>query len=244
MLSTRIRTADGLCPAYVAHPAGDGPWPAVLLFMDGIGIRPAMFEIASRLSTYGYYVLLPDLYYRAGPYEPMNALTIFSDPEARRMLSEKFFAVATAANVMADLRAFLEFLAQQPQVRPGGIATTGYCMGGSLSLSAAGTYPEHILAAASFHGGRLATDAPDSPHLLATRMRARIYVGGATADPSFPDDMKAHLQEALSAAGVEHLIETYAARHGWVPSDTPVHDAPATERHWRSLQALLHASLG
>jgi carboxymethylenebutenolidase len=244
MLRTNIRTADGLCPAYAAHPEGVGPWPAVLMFMDGIGIRPAMFEIASRLSTYGYFVLLPDLYYRAGPYEPMNALTIFSDPEARRVLSEKFFAVATAANVMADMRAFLEFLAQQPQVRPGGIATTCYCMGGSLSLTAAGTFPGQVVAAASFHGGRLATDAPDSPHLLATRMRARIYVGGATADPSFPDDMKARLQEALSAAGVEHLIETYAARHGWVPSDTPVHDAAATERHWQRLQALLHASLG
>jgi carboxymethylenebutenolidase len=244
MQRTEIRTADGLCPAYTDHPQGAGPWPAVLMFMDGIGIRPAMFEIATRLAACGYYVLLPDLYYRAGAYEPMNARTVFSDPEARRVLGEKFFSVATPANIMADMRAFLEFLARQPQVRPGGIATTGYCMGGALSLTAAGTFPEHIVAAASYHGGRLATEAPDSPHRLAARMRARIYVAGATADASFPDDMKARLEEALRAAGVEHLIETYAARHGWVPSDTPVHDAAATERHWRSLEALLRARLG
>jgi len=244
MQRTEIRTADGLCPAYTDHPQGEGPWPAVLMFMDGIGIRPAMFQIATRLAACGYYVLLPDLYYRAGAYEPMNARTVFSDPEARRVLGEKFFSVATPANIMADMRAFLEFLARQPQVRPGGIATTGYCMGGALSLTAAGTFPEHIVAAASYHGGRLATEAPDSPHRLAARMRARIYVAGATADASFPDDMKARLEEALRAAGVEHLIETYAARHGWVPSDTPVHDAAATERHWQSLGALLRARLG
>jgi len=123
------------------------------------------------------------------------------------------------------------------------VGTTGYCMGGALSLTAAGTFPEHIVAAASYHGGRLATEAPDSPHRLAARMRARIYVAGATADASFPDDMKARLEEALRAAGVEHLIETYAARHGWVPSDTPVHDAAATERHYRSLFALFDATL-
>jgi carboxymethylenebutenolidase len=243
MLKTAIRTADGLCPAYTAHPQGSGPWPAVLIFMDGIGIRPAMLEIGAHLAGCGYFVLLPDLYYRAGPYEPMNARMVFSDPEARRLLSEKFFAVATPANIMGDMPAFLDFLGQQPQVRPGAIATTGYCMGGALSLTAAGTFPERIAAAASFHGGRLATDAADSPHRLAARMRARIYVAGATADASFPDDMKARLEQALGAAGVEHLIETYEARHGWVPSDTPVHDAAATERHWRSLLALLRARL-
>jgi carboxymethylenebutenolidase len=243
MLKSAIRTAAGLCPAYTDHPQGTGPWPAVLIFMDGIGIRPAMFEIATHLAACGYFVLLPDLYYRAGPYEPMNAHTVFSDPGARRLLSEKFFVIATPANIMADMPAFLDFLAQQPQVRPGPIATTGYCMGGALSLTAAGTFPERVAAAASFHGGRLATDAPDSPHRLAARMRARIYVAGATADASFPDDMKARLEQALGAAGVEHLIETYEAQHGWVPSDTPVHDAAATERHWRSLLALLRTSL-
>jgi len=107
-----------------------------------------------------------------------------------------------------------------------------------MSLSAANTYPERIAAAASFHGGRLASDTPDSPHLLAPRRKARVDVAGAIEDQHFPDAMKARLEEALTGAGVDHKIETYPARHGWVLSDTPVHDAQQTERHWTELIAL------
>lgn len=238
-----IKTRDGTCPAYVYQPPGTGPWPAVLVFMDGLAIRPAMLELGERLATLDYYVLLPDLFYRSGPYEPMDPHTVFSDPEKRKVLMEKFFAPATPANVMSDTRAFLDFLAAQPQVRPGGIGTTGYCMGGLMSLTAAGTYPDRIIAAASYHGGRLATDAPDSPHLLAAKMRARVYVAGAIEDPSFPDDMKERLEQALTQAGVDHRIETYPAKHGWVFRDTPVYDAAAAERHWLSLRELFAAKL-
>jgi len=156
---------------------------------------------------------------------------------------EKFFALATPANIMSDTRAFLEYLAAQPDVRPGGIGTTGYCMGGLMSLTAAGTYPQQIVAAASYHGGRLATDAPDSPHRLAPKIKARLYVAGAIEDQSFPEDMRERLEQALTEAGVEHRIETYPARHGWVFRDTPVYDAAANERHWRSLLALFDATL-
>jgi carboxymethylenebutenolidase len=238
-----IATKDGTCPSYVFRPEGAGPWPAVLVFMDGLGIRPAMLEVGQRLSTHGYFVLLPDLFYRSGPYEPMDPHTVFSDPEKRKVLMEKFFAHATAANIMSDTRAFLDTLAAQPDVRPGGIGTTGYCMGGMMSLSAAGTYPERIAATASFHAGRLATDAPDSPHLLAPKIKSRVYVAGASEDASFPDDMKARLEEALTKAGVDHRIETYPAKHGWVFRDTPVYDASASERHWKSLVALLDSKL-
>jgi carboxymethylenebutenolidase len=238
-----IKTRDGTCPSYVYQPAGSGPWPAVLVFMDGLAIRPAMLELGERLATLGYYVLLPDLFYRSGPYEPMDPFTIFSDPEKRKVLMEKFFALATPANIMSDTRAFLEYLAAQPQVLPGGIGTTGYCMGGLMSLTAAGTYPDQIVAAASYHGGRLATDAPDSPHLLASKMRARIYIGGAIEDQSFPDEMKQRLEQALTEAGIDHRIETYQAKHGWVFRDTPVYDAAAAERHWNSLGALFEAKL-
>ena len=238
-----IKTRDGICPSYVYQPAGKGPWPAVLVFMDGLAIRPAMLELGERLATLGYYVLLPDLFYRSGPYEPMDPHTVFSDPEKRKVLMEKFFAPATPAKIMSDTRAFLEFLATQPQVKPGGIGTTGYCMGGLMSLTAAGTYPDQIVAAASYHGGRLATDAPDSPHLLAAKMRARIYVAGAIEDQSFPDEMKERLEQALTKAGVIHRIETYQAKHGWVFRDTPVYDAAAAERHWQSLGDLFAATL-
>ncbi|HWZ90925.1 MAG TPA: dienelactone hydrolase family protein [Polyangiaceae bacterium] len=237
-----IQTKDGSCPSYVYRPTGTGPWPAVLVFMDGIGIRPAMLELGERLASHGYFVVLPDLYYRSGPYEPMDGHTVFSDPEQRKIVAAKF-ALATQANVMSDTRVFLDYLAAEPQVKPGRIGTTGYCMGGLMSLTAAGTYPDRIAAAASYHGARLATDAPESPHLLAPKMQARVYVAGAIEDASFPDEMKARLEQALTEAGVNHQIETYPAKHGWVFRDTPVYDAAAAERHWQSLLALFDETL-
>jgi carboxymethylenebutenolidase len=243
MNKLEIQTRDGTCPSYAFHPSGTGLRPAVLVFMDGIGIRPAMLEIGERLATHGYFVLVPDLFYRSGPYEPMDPKSIFSNPENRKVLMEKFFALATPANIMSDTGAFLEYFAAEPRVRPGGVGTTGYCMGGLMSLTAAGTYPDRIVATASYHGGRLATDAPESPHRLAPKIRSRVYVAGAMEDPSFPDDMKARLEEALTQAGVEHTIETYPAKHGWVLRDTPVYDAAAAERHWQTLLALFDATL-
>jgi carboxymethylenebutenolidase len=112
-----------------------------------------------------------------------------------------------------------------------------------MSLTAAGTYPDRIAATASYHGGRLATDAPDSPHLLAPRIKSRVYIAGAIEDASFPDDMKARLEDALTKAGVDHTIETYPAKHGWALRDTPVHDAAAAERHWQTMVALFDATL-
>jgi carboxymethylenebutenolidase len=215
----------------------------VIVFMDGIGIRPAMLEVGERLAKEGYFVLLPDLYYRAGPYEPMNAKTVFSDPEQLKVLREKYFPHVSQAKIMSDVPAFFDYLASEPDVKPGGIATTGYCMGGLMSVTAAGTYPDRIVAAAAYHPARLATDAPESPHLLAPKMKARIYVAGASEDQSFPDDMKARFENALTKAGVDHVVETYPARHGWVLRDTPVYDADAAERHWKTLLALLAAKL-
>jgi carboxymethylenebutenolidase len=225
------------------RPVAAGACPAVLIFMDGLGIRPAMLEIGERLATHSYFVLLPDLFYRSGPYEPMDPHAIFTDPAKRKILMEKFFALATQANIMSDTHAFLDYLAAQSDVKPGGIGTTGYCMGGLMSLTAAGTYPDRIVATASYHGGGLATDAPESPHLLAPRIKSRVYIAGAIEDQSFPDDMKERLEEALSKAGVDHKIETYQAKHGWVLRDTPVYDAIASERHWQTMLALFDAKL-
>lgn len=243
MSEIAISTRDGDCRSFVFRPRGDGPWPAVLVYMDGIGIRPAMLEIGERLAGHGYFVLLPDLFYRSGPYEPMNARTVFSDPGQRKVLMEKFFAHATAANVMSDTETFLAWLAEQPDVRPGPIGTTGYCLGGFMSLTAAGTFPDRIAATASYHGSRLATDAPESPHRLAPGIRSQVYVAGAIEDASFTDEMKERLERALTDAGVRHTIETYPAKHGFVPRDTPAYDPAAAERHWGTLFALLDATL-
>jgi carboxymethylenebutenolidase len=238
-----VETGDGRCRSYVYRPAGAGPWPAVLVFMDGIGIRPAMLEVGERLATHGYFVLLPDLYWRAGAYEPMDANAIWTDPAKREQLREKFMPAAAPDKIMSDVRPFLDFLAAQPDVKKGGVGVTGYCMGGFLALTAAGTYPDDVVAAASFHGARLATDQPGSPHLLAPKTKARVYVAGAIEDATFPDEQKARLEEALAKAGVEHTVETYPAHHGWVLRDTRSYDEACAERHWVALRALLDATL-
>lgn len=243
MNQIEIKTADGNARAYRFQPNGNGPWPGVLMYMDALGIRPAMFELAEKLASYGYVVLLPDLFWRSGPYPPMDPRTVLGDPELRKKTIGKLMAETTPARVMRDTRAFIDGLRAQPNVRPGRIGTTGYCMGGLMSLIAAGTYPDEISAAASYHGGGLATDDPASPHWLAPKMKARIYVAGAIEDPGFPDEMKARLETALRDAGVDHRIETYQAKHGWTPRDMPVHDAAATERHWQSLTELFSTTL-
>ncbi len=237
-----IETTDGVCPAHIFAPEDDRPHPGVVLFMDAGGVRPALVEMAERLASGGYVVLLPDLYYRSG-YSVANAATLFSDPVVRADWFARIRPTLAPAHVMRDMPAFLAVLDAHPRVRRGAIGTTGYCLGGGLSLSAAGTFPDRVAAAASYHGGGLATDAPDSPHLLAPRMKARVYVGGATGDSGFDDAQKERLHQALATAGVEHTIETYNAKHGWVPSDTAVHDAEEAERHWDTLFALLRGAL-
>jgi len=236
-MKIEIRTDDGVCPAHVLTPTGKGPWPGVLMFMDGIGMRPAIVAVGERLAAAGYYVLLPDLFYRAGAYEAPEPAKLFGDPETRKMWFEKMIGTATVANMMRDTRAFLAYLEANA---PGKVGTTGYCMGGRLSLCAAGTYPDRIAAAASFHGGNVANDTPDSPHLLADKMRARLYVAQADNDPV---DQTERLDAALTAAGVEHVVETYPAKHGWVPSDTPIHDPVQAERHWKELIGLFDRTL-
>jgi len=240
-----IATSDGSCPASLFRPdVSAGSWPGVLMYMDGIGMRPALFPIAQRIADAGYIVLLPDLFYRAGPYEPPEPKLLFSDPAVREAF-RKIVQMPAAASIMHDTGAFLDFLGAQADARPGRVGVTGYCMGGRFSLMAAGTFPDRIAASASFHPGGLATDAPESPHLLAPKMRdVKIYVAGADQDQNFPDDMKQRLEEALTAAAVDHRIETYAGmRHGWVPSDTPVHSPEGAERHFEALLALYASTL-
>lgn len=240
--STSIRTQDGECPSHVFRPDGDGPWPAVLVFMDGIGMRPAMLDIAARIAASNYYVLLPNLFYRVG-YNAEHGVRVFDDPAARADLMTRIMPSAAPPNVMRDTEAFLAHFDAQPAARHDGIGITGYCMGGRLALYAAGAFGDRISAMAAFHPGGLATDAPDSPHRKAKDIRAKVYVAGAIEDKGFDDAAKARLNQALADAGVDHTVETYPARHGWVPSDTPVHDPVQAERHWATLLALFGSTL-
>jgi carboxymethylenebutenolidase len=238
-----IRTRDGDCPAHVFKPEGPGPWPAAIFYMDGLGIRPTLFDMGQRLADGGYVVLLPDLFYRAGPYAPLEPKKVFASGDVMAAIGHLF---SSTNNRLAaeDSEAFLAYLDTRDDVAGNKIGTTGYCMGGAISLTVAGTYPDRIAAAASFHGGNLATDSELSPHLLAPRMKGRIYVAGADKDNSYPLEMAERLEKALSDAGVDHRCEIYpGALHGWTMADFPVYDEPAADRHWRELQELFASGL-
>jgi carboxymethylenebutenolidase len=240
-----ISTQDGDCPAHVFTPAaGEGPWPATIFYMDALAIRPALLGMAQRLADAGYVVLLPDLFYRLGAYEPLDPQVVFASGDVRAALG-RFLDSTDNHRAAQDTAAFLAYLDTRDDVAGSKVGTTGYCMGGAKSLAAAGTYPDRIAAAASFHGGQLATDTPLSPHLLAPTMKGRIYVAGADQDSSFPPEMAAKLEAALTDAGVNHRCEIYeGALHGWTMPDFPIYDEAAAERHWRELLALFEDTLG
>ena len=162
---TSIRTPDGECPAYVFTPPGDDPRPAVIFYMDGLGIRPTIFEMAQRLAEHGFVVLVPDMFYRVGPYEPMNPKEVFASGDVMGSIGH-LFSSTDNRRAGQDTEAFLAYLDTRDDVAGSKVGTTGYCMGGGMSLTAAGTYPDRIAAAASFHGGNLATDSEMSPHRL------------------------------------------------------------------------------
>jgi carboxymethylenebutenolidase len=243
-LELSIPTADGTCPASLFTPSsGTGPWPGVIFFMDGLGIRPAMWEMGQQLADAGYAVLLPDAYYRFGPYPPMDPPAIFTDEAARAKLME-WVGSLTRERKVADTAAYVEFLTAQPEVKPGKFGATGYCMGGHAALTAAGAFPDSFAAIASFHGGFLGADSPDSPHQFAPAITARVYIAGAIDDPSFTDEQKARLEQALTDAKVEHVIETYeGAYHGFAVRDLPVYNPAAAERHWAALLKLFSQTL-
>ncbi|HLK25241.1 MAG TPA: dienelactone hydrolase family protein [Caulobacteraceae bacterium] len=245
MREVAIPTPDGDARSYVFTPAsGQGPWPAVIFFMDAPAIRPALFDMSQRLADHGYYVLLPDMFWRAGPYEPINIAEAFRDEATRRERFAKFMSSTDPERSTRDTGAFLDWLAKQPEAKADKVGVTGYCMGAGLALRAAGAFPDRVVAAAGFHGGRLATDAPDSPHLLAPKIKAAVYIAGADEDAGFPPEQADKLREALNAAGVQNEVTIYkGARHGYACSDLPVYNEEAAERHWSELLKLLDSTL-
>ena len=235
----------GAARAFVFTPdEGQGPWPAAILYMDAPAIRPAMFEMGERLAQAGYYVLLPDVFWRAGPYPPLDIVKARAgDPEMGALFA-RLRASTDPAKQMADTGVYLGWLATQPKAKADKVGVTGYCMGGGIAIRAAGTFPDRIAVAASFHGGNMATDAEDSPHLLAPKMKAKILVAGADEDRSFDEDQCRRLGKALHDAGLDAEVSIWkGARHGWVPTDMPVYSKEAAERHWRELIALFDGVL-
>jgi carboxymethylenebutenolidase len=244
MRELSIPTPDGDMRAFTFHPGGDGKWPAAIIFMDAPAIRPALWEMGERLASHGYFVLLPDLFWRAGYYAPINVKEVFADEAKRREAFGKLMGSTNAEKQLVDAKACLDWLAEQPEVRQGPVGVTGYCMGAGVVMRAAGAFPDRIAAAAGFHGGRLATDAPDSPHLLAPKITAKVLIAGADEDAGFPPEMADKLRGALTAAGVANEVTIYAgAKHGYTMPDLPVYNKDAAERHWAEMLALFDETL-
>ncbi|AZO29684.1 dienelactone hydrolase family protein [Mesorhizobium sp. M1B.F.Ca.ET.045.04.1.1] len=235
-----IETKDGKAKAGLFRPAS-APRAGVILYMDAFGPRPALDDMAERLAGHGYAVLVPDLFYRNAPYGPFDAKTAFRVEETKTKLMA-LVSGTTQEMTIGDSGAFLDALAAEGI---GTIGVVGYCMGGARALNAAATYPDRIVAAASFHGGNLASDAPDSPYRKAASIKARVYVGTAGIDRSFPPEQSARLAEALRIAEVDHTIENYVGvGHGWCIKDHSVYDEAGAERHWKRLTTFFGEALG
>ena len=251
--NVEIKTADGTCDAAFVHPA-TGSHPGVVIWTDAFGLRPSMREIAKRLAAEGYSVLVPNPFYRVAKspvFEDASNFN-FGDPAQRGKLTPLMGSINAAGAVERDAAAFITWLDAQPQVdRRKKIGTQGYCMGGALVVRTAAAVPDRVGAGASFHGGGLVTANPDSPHLLASKIKARMYFGIATNDDMQQPDAKTKLKESFEAAKVPAEIEVYAqAQHGWCVSDMPkqangqpIYSKPDAERAWGKLLALYKAAL-
>ncbi len=239
----RLETPDGAMDCHTFQPDGSDSCPAIIVYMDAFGIRPELDEMAQRLASNGYFVAVPNLYHRSGSFEPFDKHRVAAESTER----ERFMGMIRSINgtlVMSDTTAVIEFLDNTESARKGKIGTLGYCMGGGYALKAAGTFPDRVAAAASFHGGSLATDKPDSPHLLANRILARLYVGVAELDPSFSPEQRKRLEQALDGAGVDYTLEVYEnAKHGFAVTGHLVYDRDASERHWRTTLEFFSSAL-
>lgn len=238
-----IRTTDGTCPTHILTPASDGPWPAVIVYMDALGMRPALIDLAQRLADNGYLAVLPDLFYRSAPYEIPTPTEAFASGKLMDIIGP-LMAACGPDKAAQDTQFFLEYLDTRNDVKGTQVGTVGFCMGGAMVLAAAGTHPDRVAAAASFHGGGLATDAPNSPHLHAPKIKAEVYIAGADEDASYPPEMAKQVEAALNDAGVKNRCEIYdGAMHGWMKPDFPIYHEEAAERGWREMLALFDRNL-
>jgi carboxymethylenebutenolidase len=241
-ITDTVTTPDGTCTVRLFTPEGEGPWPGVVMYPDAGGVRDTFDEMAAKLADLGYAVLLPDVYYRLGDWEPIDMKTAFGDPEQRKRLMSMIGSI-TPDMMATDAAAFFDYLVARPEVSGDRFGLTGYCMGGRTAVVVAGRLPDRVAAVASFHGGGLVTDSEDSPHLRAEDIQAVVYVAGAENDGSFTAEHTEQLEKALTAAGVDHKIETYPAAHGYAVPDNASYDAAAADRHWTAMREFFGANL-
>ncbi|WP_331772554.1 dienelactone hydrolase family protein (plasmid) [Embleya sp. NBC_00888] len=238
--TAQIPTADGRADAFAAFPEGGGRHPGVLMYADGFGIRPVLREIARELAGHGYYVLVPNLFYRHGP-APVVELPEYIGEEVRPAIFARLMPLIqahTAERVLSDADAYLGFLTAQPEVGAGPVAVTGYCIGGLLAIRTAAAHPGRVAAVAGFHGP-VGADGPDS----FAELTARVHFGHAESDLT-PEGL-GELNQALDAAGVDHTSEIYPGTvHGFTMADTDAFDPAAMRLHWDRLLPLLGSTLG
>ena len=234
-----IPTKDGRIATFTCHPERDGPFPVILLYMDAPGIREELRDMARRLGTSGYYVMLPNLYYRSQSAE----LGDLTDGDVRKHMFELMESL-TIAKIMDDTDGLLAFAKTQRAADVSRVGAVGYCMSGQYALSAAAHLPQQVKAAASIYGVRLVTDASDSPHLTAARAKAELYIGCAETDHWAPPEMVQALTKALADLPIEAEVEIYpGVEHGFAFPQRAVYDKTAAERHWERLLALFRRRL-
>jgi carboxymethylenebutenolidase len=237
-----IPTKDGHTTTFITHPERGGPFPVIIFYMDAPAIREELRDMARRLGTAGYYVMLPNMYYRSGV---MELGPIPPDPDApeRKRMFEHMNSIDIPM-VMEDTKALLAFADTQPAANAKIVGTVGYCMSGRYAVNAATHFPDRVKAAASIYGTKLATDQPDSPHLAASKTRAELYFGCAETDIYAPQEIIDQITASMKGAKAEVEVEVYpGTHHGFAFPKRPVYHRDAAERHWERLLALYRRNL-
>jgi len=240
---TDVATRDGTCSTFIAHPERGGPHPAVFFFMDAPGIREELRDMARRIASVGYYVMLPNLYYRAGVME-LGPLPRDPDAPERKRMMELMYGI-DIPKVMSDLDALVAFADRDAAAKKGPAGAVGYCMSGQYAINAAAHRSDRIAAAISMYGTFLMTEKPDSPHLSARKTKAELYFGCAETDHWAPMDLVKALAADLRANDVKAEVEVYpGAEHGFAFPNRPAFHKPSAERHWERMFALFRRRLG
>ncbi len=239
MIEQRIEvpTPDGVMTTFVFHPEHDGPHPVVLYLMDAPSIRPALRDMASRLATAGYYVMLPYLFYRGGPFREFGQSD--EDMHARQEL----MGTITPTNIVGDAEALLAMADADDAARPGDVGAVGFCMSGGLVISLARALPERVAAVASIHGAWMVRDSADSPHRDLDTVRAEVHMAWVDPDPTAPAETMPMMTDALDAAGVRYTLDVVTtAVHGFAPPGDR-YDRAASELHWERVHSLFRRNL-
>ena len=241
--TVELATRDGACSTFIVHPERNHPHPVILFYMDAPAIREELRDMARRFASAGYYVMLPNLYYRAGVME-IGPLSPDPDHPSRKQMFDLMYSL-TIPLVMQDTDALLAFADADPAASNGAVGTVGYCMSGQFAINAAASRPDRVAAAASIYGTFLVTDKDDSPHLAARKAKAELYFGCAEFDQWAPPEMVEALDASMKTAPIEAEVELYAGvHHGFAFPARPAYDKPAAERHWERLLALYRRKLG